>query len=76
MSFVLRVGIHANNPSLLMLSQNGLLEKHLSGRGIGVEWVRIAAGARTVEYIGANLIQIGGTGLTPPIAAQAKDVLR
>jgi sulfonate transport system substrate-binding protein len=74
MSFVLRVGIHANNPSLLVLSQNGLLEKRLSAHGIGVEWVRIAAGARTVEYIGANLIQIGGTGLTPPIAAQAKGI--
>jgi sulfonate transport system substrate-binding protein len=74
MSFVLRVGVHANNPSLVVLSQNGLLEKRLSARGIGVEWVRIAAGARTVEYIGANLIQIGGTGLTPPIAAQAKGI--
>jgi sulfonate transport system substrate-binding protein len=74
MSFVLRVGVHANNPSLLVLSQSGLLEKRLSAHGIGVEWVRIAAGARTVEYIGANLIQIGGTGLTPPIAAQAKGI--
>jgi sulfonate transport system substrate-binding protein len=74
MSFVLRVGVHANNPSLLVLSQNGLLEKRLAARDIGVEWVRISAGARTVEYIGANLIQIGGTGLTPPIAAQAKGI--
>ena len=74
MSFVLRVGVHANNPSLVVLSQNGLLEKNLAARGIGVEWVRIAAGARTVEYVGANLIQFGGTGLTPPIAAQAKGV--
>jgi sulfonate transport system substrate-binding protein len=74
MSFILRVGVHANNPSLVVLSQNGLLEQRVSGHGAGVEWLRIAAGARTVEYIGANLIQIGGTGLTPPIAAQAKGV--
>lgn len=74
MSFVLRIGVHANNPSLVVLSQNGLLEARLADRGIGVEWVRIAAGARTVEYIGANLIQIGGTGLTPPLAAQAKGI--
>ena len=74
MSFVLRVGVHANNPSLVVLSQNGLLEQRLAGRGITVEWLRIAAGARTVEYIGANLIQVGGTGLTPPIAAQAKGI--
>jgi sulfonate transport system substrate-binding protein len=74
MTFILRIGVHANNPSLLVLSQNGLLEKRLAAHGIGVEWVRIAAGARTVEYIGANLIQIGGTGLTPPIAAQAKGI--
>jgi sulfonate transport system substrate-binding protein len=74
MSFILRVGVHANNPSLVVLSQNGLLEQRLAGHGIAVEWLRIAAGARTVEYIGANLIQIGGTGLTPPIAAQAKGI--
>jgi sulfonate transport system substrate-binding protein len=74
MSFVLRVGVHANNPSLVVLSQNGLLEKRLADRGVEVQWIRIAAGARTVEYIGANLIQIGGTGLTPPIAAQAKGI--
>jgi sulfonate transport system substrate-binding protein len=74
MTFVLRIGVHANNPSLLVLSQNGLLEKRISARSGRVEWVKIAAGARTVEYVGANLIQIGGTGLTPPIAAQAKGV--
>lgn len=74
MSFVLRVGVHANNPSLVVLSQNGLLDRRLATHGIGVEWVRIAAGARTVEYIGANLIQVGGTGLTPPLAAQAKGI--
>jgi sulfonate transport system substrate-binding protein len=73
-SFVLRVGVHANNPSLVVLSQNGLLETRLAARGTGVEWVRIAAGARTIEYIGANLIQIGGTGLTPPLAAQARGI--
>jgi sulfonate transport system substrate-binding protein len=74
MTFILRVGVHANNPSLLVLSQNGLLEKRLAKIGGSVEWVKIAAGARTVEYVGANLIQIGGTGLTPPIAAQAKGI--
>lgn len=74
MTFVLRVGVHANNPSLLVLSQNGLLEQRIAARGGRVEWLKIAAGARTVEYVGANLIQVGGTGLTPPIAAQAKGV--
>lgn len=74
MSFVLHVGVHANNPSLVVLSQNGVLEQRLAARGVGVDWVRIAAGARTVEYVGANLIQVGGTGLTPPLAAQAKGI--
>ncbi|WP_371422762.1 aliphatic sulfonate ABC transporter substrate-binding protein [Tardiphaga sp.] len=74
MTFVLRVGVHANNPTLLVLSQNRLLEERLAKIAGSVEWVKIAAGARTVEYVGANLIQIGGTGLTPPIAAQAKGI--
>jgi sulfonate transport system substrate-binding protein len=74
MAFVLHVGVHANNPSLLVLSQNGFLEDRLSQIGGSVVWVPISAGARTVEYIGANLIQIGGTGLTPPVAAQAKGI--
>ena len=74
MSETLRIGVHANNPTLLVSSRTGHLEKKLSALGVDVEWQRIAAGARTVDLIGANIIQIGGTGSTPPITAQAKGV--
>jgi sulfonate transport system substrate-binding protein len=74
MSQTLRIGVHANNPTLLVSSRTGHLEQKLSALGVEVEWQRIAAGARTVDLIGANIIQIGGTGSTPPITAQAKGV--
>ncbi len=74
MSETLRIGVHANNPTLLVSSRTGHVEKKLSALGVNVEWQRIAAGARTVDLIGANIIQIGGTGSTPPITAQAKGV--
>ncbi|MGO4715090.1 ABC transporter substrate-binding protein [Bradyrhizobium sp. 2TAF24] len=72
MSETLRIGVHANNPTLLVASRTGELEKKLSPLGISVEWHHIAAGARTVDLVGANIIQVGGTGSTPPISAQAR----
>ncbi|MCK1274722.1 aliphatic sulfonate ABC transporter substrate-binding protein [Bradyrhizobium sp. 61] len=74
MSKTLRIGVHANNPTLLVASRTGHVEKNVSPFGLAVEWHHIAAGARTVDLLGANIIQIGGTGSTPPITAQAKGV--
>jgi sulfonate transport system substrate-binding protein len=74
MTATIKVGFHANNPTLLALSGSGILEKRLQRLDVDVKWLRIAAGARTVDYIGAGLIDVGGTGATPPIDAQARGI--
>jgi sulfonate transport system substrate-binding protein len=74
MTATIRIGFHANNPTLLALSGSGILEGRLQSLDVEVEWIRIANGARTVDYIGAGLIDIGGTGATPPIDAQARGI--
>ncbi len=74
MSETLRIGVHANNPTLLVSSRTGHVEKKLSALGVNVEWQRIAAGARTVDLIGANHHSDRRNGSTPPITAQAKGV--
>jgi hypothetical protein len=33
------------------------------------QWLNIASGAKTVDYIGADPIDIGGAGATPPSVA-------
>jgi len=74
MSKPLRIGVHANNPTLLVASRTGHVEKSVSSFGLAVEWHHIAGGARTVDLLGANIIQIGGTGSTPPLTAQARGI--
>jgi sulfonate transport system substrate-binding protein len=74
MPTTIRLGFHSNNPTLLALSTSGILETKLQGRGVEVEWFNVPGGARTVDYIGAGLIDVGGTGATPPITARAKGV--
>lgn len=74
MSNLLRIGVHANNPTLLVASSTDHVEKSVSPFGVNVEWHHIAGGARTVDLLGANIIHIGGTGSTPPLTAQAKGI--
>jgi sulfonate transport system substrate-binding protein len=71
MTLQIRLGLHANNPTLLVLSRIGILEERLRGQA-SVAWIQVAGGARTVDYIAAEIIDVGGTGATPPITAQAK----
>jgi sulfonate transport system substrate-binding protein len=74
MSISVRIGIHATNLSLAALSKSGILERKLEGQGAHVQWVKLPLGPKTPDYIGANLIDVGGTGATPPITGQANDI--
>jgi sulfonate transport system substrate-binding protein len=56
------------------LSRSHFLEERLAGHDTDVAWVRFREGPRTVDYIGAGVIDLGGTGATPPISGQAKGV--
>jgi sulfonate transport system substrate-binding protein len=71
----LRLGLHPNNLSLRILSRTPILERHLAGSEVeSVEFVRFQVGPRTVDYIAAGTIDLGGTGATPPITGQADGI--
>lgn len=51
--------------------QQGLIEKALLPKGIGVEWVEFTAGPPLVEALNAGSIDAGWTGDAPPIFGQS-----
>ncbi len=69
----LRIGIHPNNPTLTALSRTSFLQERLGGRA-DVRFVDVGPGPRSIDFIGANLVDVSGTGATPPIIGQAAGV--
>lgn len=74
MATPLRIVLHPNSLSLHVLHRLGLLEERLKGTDVHVDWVTIAGGARTPDYVAADLADFGGTGSTPPITGQGNGV--
>lgn len=71
----IRIGVHSHNLSVFTLSRKPeLLEDLLKPTGLAVEWVSETGGKQTVKLLEAGEIDIGATGTTPPILAQAKGV--
>jgi sulfonate transport system substrate-binding protein len=69
----LRIGYQKNGP-LLIVKQQGLLEKRLSGQGIVVEWHEFPAGPPIMEALHAGSVDFAATGDMPPIYAEAAGV--
>jgi sulfonate transport system substrate-binding protein len=69
----LRIG-YQKIGALLILKQQGLLEKRLAAQGVTVQWVQFQAGPPLIEALNAGAIDFGYTGDTPPIFAQAAGV--
>jgi sulfonate transport system substrate-binding protein len=74
MTTSVRIVLHPNSLSLHVLQRLGLLEKRIAGTDVEVKWLKIAGGARTPDYLGADLADIGGTGSTPPITGQGNGI--
>lgn len=70
---VVRIGYQKNGP-LVILKSLGTLEEQLKPLGYHVEWKEFQAGPALVEALNAGSIDIGRTGNTPVIFAQASDV--
>ncbi|MFJ7855959.1 aliphatic sulfonate ABC transporter substrate-binding protein [Peribacillus frigoritolerans] len=68
------IGVHPNNHSLFVLRRKGFLESLLAEHNENVEWVDYLEGAKTPERIASGQIDVGGTGSTPPLMAQANDI--
>ncbi|WP_220184108.1 sulfonate ABC transporter substrate-binding protein [Thermoactinomyces mirandus] len=56
-----------------ILKARGTLDSQLKSRGIRVKWIQFPAGPQLLEALNAGSIDIGETGNTPPIFAQAAD---
>ncbi|GGE25444.1 sulfonate ABC transporter substrate-binding protein [Marinithermofilum abyssi] len=67
---VVRIG-YQKFGTLSILKARGTLEKRLKSKGIKVEWVHFPAGPQLLEAMNVGSIDIGATGNTPPIFAQA-----
>src|SRR5215207_926433 len=67
----LRIG-YQKNGSILVAKQQGLIERRLSALGVGpVKWIEFPAGPPLLEALSVGSIDVGATGDTPPIFAQA-----
>jgi aliphatic sulfonates family ABC transporter substrate-binding protein len=60
--------------ALLIVKDQGLLEKRLAAQGTAVRWVQFQSGPPLIEALNAGAIDFGYTGDTPPIFAQASGV--
>ncbi|WP_158930237.1 aliphatic sulfonate ABC transporter substrate-binding protein [Acidisphaera sp. S103] len=66
-----RVGIQKGEPVLMAARENKDLEKLLSPKGIGVEWIEFQFGPPLLEAMRVGGIDVGAVGDTPPVFAQA-----
>ncbi|HWO75701.1 MAG TPA: sulfonate ABC transporter substrate-binding protein [Bacillus sp. (in: firmicutes)] len=69
---VIRIGYQKNGP-LLILKSLGTLEERLEEIGFTVEWNEFQAGPALLEALNAGSIDLGRTGNSPPVFAQAAD---
>ena len=67
---VVRIG-YQKNGSFVILRKQATLEALFGPRGIGVQWSEFGAGPPLLEALNAGAIDVGATGDTPPIFAQA-----
>ncbi len=65
----LRVGFQKGSLNLALLKSLGLLEKRLPGTK--VSWVEFPAGPQLLEALAVGSVDIGATGDSPPVFAQA-----
>src|SRR5690625_5116648 len=69
---IIRIGYQKNCP-FVILKGLGTLEERLEPLGYEVEWKEFQAGPALVEALNAGSIDVGRTGNTPVIFAQAAD---
>jgi sulfonate transport system substrate-binding protein len=66
----LRIG-YQKSGVLVIARQQRVLEERLGRRGIAVNWVEFASGPPLLEAMNVGAVDIGATGDSPPIFAQA-----
>ena len=67
---VIHIGYQKNDP-LMILKERRTLEKRLKSAGVKVKWTEFQDGPALLEALNAGSLDLGRTGETPPIFAQA-----
>lgn len=67
---LLRIG-YQKYGTLVLLKARGTLEKRLAPQGIKVQWTEFPAGPQLLEGLDVGSVDLGTTGETPPVFAQA-----
>ncbi len=65
------LGVHRSNPSLYYLSRLSFLDEELAKVGESGSFHHYSDGTRTGALLADGTIDLGGTGSTPPVTAQA-----
>jgi sulfonate transport system substrate-binding protein len=65
----LRIGLQKSSVNLMVTRERGLLERRLPG--VALKWVEFPAGPQILEALAAGSLDLGFTGDTPPVFAQA-----
>ncbi|WP_371478375.1 ABC transporter substrate-binding protein [Kitasatospora sp. NBC_00315] len=65
------IGVHSSNPSLYYLSRLDFLAEELAPLGESGVFHHYTDGTRTGALLADGTIDLGGTGSTPPVTAQA-----
>jgi sulfonate transport system substrate-binding protein len=65
-----RIGYQKNGVPVIARQQSAL-ERRLAPQGVAVKWVEFSSGPPLLEAVNAGSVDIGATGDTPPIFAQA-----
>jgi sulfonate transport system substrate-binding protein len=65
----LRIGFQKSSVNLVLLKQQGLLEKRFPNTR--VQWVEFPAGPQLLEALAVDSLDLGFTGDAPPVFAQA-----
>jgi len=66
---LLRIGFQKSAVNLVILKQQGALEKRFAGSK--VQWVEFPAGPQLLEALAVGSLEFGLTGDAPPVFAQA-----
>jgi sulfonate transport system substrate-binding protein len=68
---LLRIGFQKSAVNLVVLKQQGALEKRFAGTK--VQWIEFPAGPQLLEALAVGSLEFGLTGDSPPVFAQAAD---
>lgn len=67
----LKIGYQKSSTSLVLLKTRGWFETKLAPLGFNVSWAEFPSGPPIMEALNASAVNLGFTGETPPIFAQA-----